>query len=241
MYVFVAALIAAVLVAALICFNTPKGKGKLGEALVRLVIGRNKKNKRYVINDFIFRIGEKTVQIDHVVIKENGVFVIETKNYFGKIYGNDRKKNWLLVQGKGKKQSIYSPVKQNQAHIAALSSALPLNVYLKSLVVFVQNNTENIDSSSVIPIKVLKKQLALPSKTKPYTVPEMKSIYESMLALQNSEITEKTHLQRLKEVRENIEHNICPYCKRPLVTRNGEWGEFLSCSGYPECTFKKAK
>ena len=31
----------------------------------------------------------------------------------------------------------------------------------------------------------------------------------------------------------------CPKCGRPLLLRNGQYGEFISCSGYPKCKFIK--
>jgi DNA topoisomerase I len=31
----------------------------------------------------------------------------------------------------------------------------------------------------------------------------------------------------------------CPECGKPLLIRNGRFGRFISCSGYPDCTFKK--
>lgn len=30
----------------------------------------------------------------------------------------------------------------------------------------------------------------------------------------------------------------CPLCGKKLVTRNGQYGKFLGCSGYPSCNFK---
>ena len=32
---------------------------------------------------------------------------------------------------------------------------------------------------------------------------------------------------------------ICPQCSKPLVIRTGRFGRFISCSGFPECDFKK--
>jgi DNA topoisomerase-1 len=32
---------------------------------------------------------------------------------------------------------------------------------------------------------------------------------------------------------------LCPECGRPLVIRSGRFGPFISCSGFPECAFKK--
>jgi len=31
----------------------------------------------------------------------------------------------------------------------------------------------------------------------------------------------------------------CPECGKPLLIRTGRFGRFISCSGYPDCTFKK--
>jgi len=31
----------------------------------------------------------------------------------------------------------------------------------------------------------------------------------------------------------------CPQCGKPLVLRQGSYGEFVSCSGYPKCKYVK--
>jgi DNA topoisomerase-1 len=28
---------------------------------------------------------------------------------------------------------------------------------------------------------------------------------------------------------------VCPLCSKPLVAKRGKYGEFLACSGYPDC------
>ena len=38
-----------------------------------------------------------TTQIDHVVVSKYGLFTIETKNYRGKIYGDDARDKWTQV------------------------------------------------------------------------------------------------------------------------------------------------
>lgn len=32
---------------------------------------------------------------------------------------------------------------------------------------------------------------------------------------------------------------MCPKCGKPLLLRNGQYGEFISCSGYPKCKYIK--
>lgn len=46
-----------------------------------------------------------TTQIDHIVIAETGVFVIETKNYEGWIYGNEKSARW--TQGIFRKNPLF--------------------------------------------------------------------------------------------------------------------------------------
>ncbi|MBQ7769885.1 MAG: NERD domain-containing protein, partial [Clostridia bacterium] len=66
----------------------PETRGRRGENRVKWVIGETIENEQYVINDLILMNDGKTTQIDHMVINPRGVFVIETKNYSGEIYGN---------------------------------------------------------------------------------------------------------------------------------------------------------
>lgn len=56
----------------------------------------------------------------------------------------------------------------------------------------------------------------------------------------------KVHQQHVKDIKdrmkvydEKIENMICPKCGGKLVQRKGQYGEFLGCSHYPKCKFKK--
>lgn len=51
--------------------------------------------------------------------------------------------------------------------------------------------------------------------------------------------TNRTHIENIKEMKDNIENNICPRCGASLVERNSKHGIFLGCSNYPNCKFKK--
>jgi DNA topoisomerase I len=41
------------------------------------------------------------------------------------------------------------------------------------------------------------------------------------------------------EVRDEPTDEICPVCGRPMVIKNGRFGKFISCTGYPECKTTK--
>ena len=240
MGVFLIALAFVLSVALIWLFGTPKGKGLLGELRVRRIIGRTAPGKRYVINDYTFRLDGRTVQIDQIVINRNGVYVIETKNYSGRIYGSDSQKSWVQSLAGGRvKNRFYSPVKQNQAHVYRLGELLGGGVYLSSLVVFVQNNTKYIISDRVIPISALKSRLMLPQKKKPYTEKEMADIYNALCSARSTDITKKEHVSRIKDNVRKINEGICPRCGKALTKRSGAYGDFYGCTGYPNCTFTK--
>lgn len=42
------------------------------------------------------------------------------------------------------------------------------------------------------------------------------------------------------EIKEQITDEICPLCGRPMAIKQGRFGEFLACTGYPECKNTKA-
>lgn len=67
-------------------------------------------------------------ELDHIIIGPTGVFVIETKNLNGTIYGNEEEKDWEQhkIGRKGGEYSkvFYSPIKQVNTHVFRLSSYL---------------------------------------------------------------------------------------------------------------------
>src|SRR5690554_6477488 len=106
-------------------FKTPTGKGWLGEYGVNNILGRNKIGEKYKINNFTFKYEDKTVQIDHLFINKNGIFVIETKNFKGRVYGNENSQKWTQVFVYGKrKYKVYNPIRQNRTHIFYLKEML---------------------------------------------------------------------------------------------------------------------
>ncbi len=51
----------------------------------------------------------------------------------------------------------------------------------------------------------------------------------------NYERDEKGRIQPVEPVQELADGEICDKCGRPMVVKQGRYGDFLACSGYPEC------
>ncbi len=221
--------------------KTPSGKGVIGELIVRMHIGKTKPGTQYVVNNILFQTDDgKSSQVDHVLINPNGVFVVETKNYAGRIYGNEKQHEWTQVFNYGKsKFHFYNPVKQNATHIYRLREALGSNVYMKSLIVFVQNNTEYIESDKVCTIREMKYAIKEP-QVKQLSVNDMEIIYNKLLDLKNGKtVSKKEHVKNINTMLNEIDNNVCPRCGGKLVERNGSNGTFYGCSNYPKCKFVK--
>ena len=48
--------------------------------------------------------------------------------------------------------------------------------------------------------------------------------------------TEKGEIQPVEPNFEAATDKVCPKCNRPMVIKRGRYGEFLACSGFPECS-----
>lgn len=116
-------------------------KGKYGENIVRTELLAQLPSDIYKIFNHIYVPNKKggVTEIDHIVVSQYGIFVLETKNYSGYLYGKETDSKWTQVHGFGKyKTQIGNPVRQNKGHIAYLAKFLnvPENI-LYPIVCFV--------------------------------------------------------------------------------------------------------
>lgn len=211
-------------------------RGKRGEEAVSAILGGTIEGRQYVFNDYTIEKDGKTSQIDHILINKFGIFVIETKNYSGNIYGSEEQQEWTQVLSYGRvKNKLYNPVKQNASHVYKIKSVIR-KYPIHSLVVFVQNNVENINSPIVIPATKLRQ--AVNSGTPVLDAEQMREIYETLVR-HRSTITTDQHIENIHQQQRDIANNICPRCGGKLVKRTGQYGEFYGCSNYPKCKFTK--
>ncbi|MGN4679678.1 nuclease-related domain-containing protein [Bacillus cereus group sp. MYBK223-2] len=131
-----------ILIAVLIPLNSvvkkhvPKWKGKAGEKLVKRILGKLDPKSYFVLHNVtVYTEYGDTTQIDHIVIAETGVFVVETKNYEGWIYGSEKAARW--TQGIfRKKHSFQNPFRQNYKHIKAIEWVMEQQLPCISIVAF---------------------------------------------------------------------------------------------------------
>lgn len=220
--------------------NSPAGRGKSGENQIRSLIGKTDPGYKYVINNLVLKTNNgRTCQIDHIVINKSGLFVIETKNYSGRIYGQENHQEWTQVLQYGKvKNKLYNPLKQNRSHVYHVSNAISCKVPIISAVVFTQGNTQYIDADGVYTPRGLKQLLSGGKKTLSPAL--MKKIYEELLSANQIDTPDSEHIRNIKRMKNDLAHNLCPRCGKRLTKRTGKNGAFWGCSGYPNCRFTKS-
>ena len=237
----ISVLLVAAIIVAIIYFNSPKSKGKRGERKVARKLGKNIPDEKYVINDlFIQTENGSTSQIDHILINRAGVWVIETKNYAGVIFGNSLQQYWTQVLAYGNvKNQFYNPVKQNASHAYHISKLLNDCSVVYSYVVFTGNaDISNIKADNVCNLKELSLILKRFDQ-KILSKEEVNSYYKKLNDLKNNKITEKEHIKNIIKTQNDIQSGICPRCGGTLVLRNGKYNLFYGCSNYTKCKFTK--
>ncbi|WP_068977507.1 nuclease-related domain-containing protein [Aeromonas sp. EERV15] len=128
------------LLAALI--KTPWFKGMIGEAFINLGIRLFLDKREYhLLKDVTLPTPQGSTQIDHVLVSRFGVFVIETKNIKGWIFGNPAHKSWTQ-QLYRRRHSFQNPLRQNYLHLMTLKSLLGLADHqLHSVIYFIGDCT----------------------------------------------------------------------------------------------------
>jgi restriction system protein len=117
-------------------------KGVVGEFVVNLnaKLFLDKQNY-HLIKNVTLPIEDGSTQIDHIIVSKYGVFVVETKNMKGWIFGSPNQKTWTqkIFRHSSKFQN---PLHQNYKHVKTLESLLGLNEFqIFSVVVFVGDST----------------------------------------------------------------------------------------------------
>lgn len=186
-----------------------------------------------------------TTQIDHVVVSKFGVFVIETKDYSGKIYGSEKSQYWTQYVG-NEQHKMYNPIMQNNGHVRALKLAfndLP-SIPIVPIVVFVGNADLNLMIEHHHVVYGSHLQRTIKAYQTGHVTQESVHRYIDAIHRAESRVTDDQRAMHVQNIRNRMATNEsvmqsgrCPRCGRKLVLRQGKNGPFWGCNGYPNCHF----
>lgn len=222
---------------------------KLTEKELNLVklFGRNGKVLR---NIYVPKQNGETSEIDVVFITQKGIFVIESKNYSGWIFGDENDVKWTSVLPNKQKNSFYNPIRQNRTHIKWLGRYLGEEIPLFSLIVFSERCELKKVTVESKDIKVIKRdriyatiRAIWESVGDALSEERVNAIYAKLQPLTNVDTaTKAAHIKSINdkyktetpkpgkesadaqkpEAAENV--LICPQCGKKLVERTARKG-----------------
>lgn len=215
--------------------------GQFGEFSTEYALTNNNlEGELVVLKNIYVPYRDKTSEIDLLMIHEKGIFVFESKNYSGWIFGSAEQLNWTQSLPNREKHQFYNPIHQNQTHIKALSEFLNIPTSsFTSYIVFsercsLKSVPENTDQIIIVrrPDMLKKLRMQLRSSVNLYTPEEIMQLVQKLQPLTNkSEAEKQQHIDDIKEK--------CPFCGSELVLRRGKYGQFWGCSAYPKCKFTR--
>jgi hypothetical protein len=219
-------------------------KGVLGEWQVNLLIKFFlNKNEYHLIKNVTLPTDDGTTQIDHIIISKYGIFVVETKNMKGWIFGSPTQKQWTQQIFKHKSK-FQNPLHQNYKHVKTLEACLnSKNDSIFSVIIFIGDSTfktkmpENVRFARG-GIEFIK------SKTEiVFNGDEVTNVIEQIESgrLERSYKTNRQHVKHVREViEEKSDNKSCSKCGAEMVLRKATKGknagnEFWGCGAFPRC------
>lgn len=114
-----------------------------GEAIVRKELVKYcRGSTAHILNNITLKCNDGTTQIDHILISQKGILVVETKHYSGWLFCSEKQKYWTQVIYR-MKNKFQNPLKQNYKHICAVQDLLDFlpNENINGVVVFTGDAT----------------------------------------------------------------------------------------------------
>ncbi|HAT8493123.1 TPA: NERD domain-containing protein [Vibrio vulnificus] len=218
-------------------------KGVFGEFLVNRLLSKLPESDYTLIKDVTLLTNDGTTQVDHIVVSRYGIFVVETKNMKGWIFGSARQKQWT--------QKIYrhsskfqNPLHQNYKHIKALETLLGCSEeHLHSVIVFIGDSTFKTEMPPNVTYARGSIRYIQQFNDVVFSDNDYARLTESInrLKLKRGVITDLKHRKHVKEVvASKVSSNECPRCGSEMVLRETKRGEnigkqFWGCSTFPKC------
>lgn len=223
--------------------KSPTVIGAEGERRVNAALSRKLDEQDYILlEDLTFPTGDGTTQVDHIVLSRFGVFVIETKNMSGWIFGGKDQARWTQVMRRHKSQ-FQNPLRQNYQHVKVVQDLLGIRSdQLENLVAFVGS----AEPKTEMPANVFWSRRDLSNyiasrATVQFTEKEVHDFSRKLRssAMEANKETRRAHVQHVREKasQKQTDFTKCPRCGSKMIKRaSRKTGQsFFGCSRYPKC------
>ncbi len=196
-------------------------KGRIGEYYVNYWAKTMlDSNVYHLIKNVTLPTADGTTQIDHIIVSIYGVFVLETKNFTGWIFGSKYQKHWTQ-QIYNSRVKFQNPLHQNHKHVKTLGSLHGLDdQQLYSVIVFVGSST----FKTIMPDNVTYKKECIKyilSKTEPLISPAKTIEIINKISEKRMDPSLKTDIHHIKHVRGNLMKRTNNHNSKPKKNNSG--------------------
>lgn len=197
----------------------------------------------HLVENVVLPAGDDTTQIDHLVISRYGVFVIETKNMTGWIFGQASQAHWTQVIYRHR-QRFQNPIMQNEWHVMVVRRVLDLKPHqVHNVVALVGDSVLKTPMPDEVVEGVYDLADYIESKSVPvFSEDEVLCIIEDLSERQldpeiHGDLAQARSARRRAYESTGGQGDACPRCGGTMVVRtNRRTGErFLGCRRYPQC------
>lgn len=251
-------------------FYIKRDLGRYGEYLIYENLKFFEQNgAKFLFNVYIPKQNGEKTEIDVLMISKRGIFIFESKNYSGWIFGSENQKYWYQTlatgRGRSRKEHFYNPIMQNSSHIKHLKSLVGNQIIMHSIIVFSDRCTLKRITVWNNDIRVIKRNQASYIVSNIYqdvlkdvlTENDIIDIYNKLYPYtQISNIERNRHIANIQNkkaaesirafniMNDEVKNGRCPRCGGILVLRTATRGanagnRFLGCCNYPKCRYTR--
>ncbi|WP_440876711.1 NERD domain-containing protein [Thalassotalea sp. PLHSN55] len=228
-------------------------KGVLGEwqvnLLIKFFLDKNEYHliKNVTLPTVLDNKEHSTTQIDHIVVSKYGVFVVETKNMKGWIFGSEHQKQWTQQIFKYKSK-FQNPLHQNYKHVKTLEDLLltgsnAKNHCIFSVIIFIGDSTFKTKMPENVRFARGGIEYIKSKKHIVFNEQEVAGVIEQIESgrLERGFKTNRKHVMHVREIiEEKSDIKSCSKCGAEMVLRKATKGKnagnsFWGCTTFPKC------
>lgn len=223
--------------------KSPWAKGQIGELLVRLFAHWQLDKQTYRrLHNVTLNTPDGTTQIDHVFLSPYGIFVLETKNMSGWIFGSENQAQWTQRLYK-RSIKFQNPLRQNYKHLKALEATLGVDpAHLHSVITFVGGSTFKTEVPANVTQGIGFIRYIKSFEQAVFSAAEVDAMLHTLQTGRRAPTlaTHREHVQNLKRRSNPTAERQCPKCGSALLIRTVKSGpkagqQFWGCSAFPKC------
>jgi len=217
------------------------GQGQEAELWIESNLNRYIKGSFTVFRNVYVPTKGRTAEIDVVMLHKKGIFVFESKDYSGWIFGGATQLYWTQSFPNGVKYQFYNPVQQNANHIKALANylGLPTSLFMSYIVFSDRCSLKSIPENTCDMVITHQEQLIrevnsdLANAHGPlFTRRELSQMSAKIKA--RTRVSKAVKRKHIRDIQTK-----CLFCGSPLKLYKGKQGKMWRCTNYPKCKFTR--